>query len=196
MLAKRAELELDLFTVRASDRLGFEVDRHHRIGALLGVFHQLVDDLLGQRDRQNAVLEAVVVEDIGEAGCDDAANAEIEQRPGGVLSARPAAEILRADQDLGVAVWGLVEDEIRVFAAVRTKPDLLEQPFRQAGALDRLQIDRRKDLVGVEIVDRQRRRDPGQGGEFVHLKFHLLVTAALVRPSPERGIALGRARLG
>ena len=120
VLAKRVDLELDLFTVRASDHLGFEVDRHHRIGALLGVLHQLVDDLLGQRDRQDAVLEAVVVEDVGEARCDDAADAEIEQRPGRVLAARPAAEILGADQDLGVAVWRLVQDEIRVLVAVRT----------------------------------------------------------------------------
>ena len=104
MLAKRAELELHLFPVWAGDRLGFEVDRHHRVGAFLGVFHQFVDDLLGQRDRQNAVLETVVIKNVGEARRDDAANAKIEQGPGRMLAARPAAEILRADQDLGVAV--------------------------------------------------------------------------------------------
>ena len=160
---------MHLLAVGARDRLGFEVDRHHRVGAFLGVLHQLVADFLGQGDRQDAVLETVVVKDVGEARGDDATDAEIEQGPRRVLAARPAAEILGADQDLGIAVGRLVQDEIRVLRPVRAKADFLEQPLRQPGALDRLQIDRRKDLVGVEIVDRQRRSDAGQLGKFVHV---------------------------
>ena len=92
-----------------------------RIGAALGIVHQLVDLLARQHDRQDAVLEAVVVEDVGEAGRDDAADAEIQQRPGRVLARRAAAEILAGDEDLGLAVGRLVQHEIRVLAAVRRR---------------------------------------------------------------------------
>ena len=51
-------------------------------------------------DRQDAVLEAVVVEDVGERGRDHAADAEIEQRPGRMLARRAAAEIVAGDEDL------------------------------------------------------------------------------------------------
>ncbi len=77
--------------------------------------------------RQDAVLEAVVVEDVGEAGRDHAADAEVEQRPGGMLAARPAAEIVAGDQDLRLAVGRLVEDEIRVFRTVLVVAHLREQ---------------------------------------------------------------------
>ena len=71
-----------------------------RVGAALGIVHQLVDVFLRQHDRQDAVLEAVVEEDVGEAGRDDAADAEVLQRPGRVLARRAAAEIVAGDQDL------------------------------------------------------------------------------------------------
>src|SRR5882672_1483431 len=46
MLAERVQLEMHLLAVRPRDRLGLQVDRHYRVGAFPGVFHQLVDDLL------------------------------------------------------------------------------------------------------------------------------------------------------
>src|SRR6266436_3950794 len=73
---------------------------------------------LGDAARQDAVLEAVVVEDVAERGRDHAADAEIHERPRRVLAARAAAEIVARDQDLGVAIGRLVEDEVRVLAAV------------------------------------------------------------------------------
>src|SRR5205085_11106068 len=83
-------------------------------------------------------------------------------------TARPAAEIVGTDEDLGIAVRRLVQHKIRVLRSVLTKPDFLEQPVRQAGPLDRLQIDRRKDLVGIEIDDRQWRRNASHLSEFFH----------------------------
>src|SRR5215471_10467063 len=168
MLAESINLEMHLVAVRPRDRLSREVDRHHGIGALAGILHQLIDDLFGQGNRQDAVLEAIIIEDVGKARRDDAADAEIEKRPGRVLAARPAAKIVRSDQDLGVAIRRLVEHEIRVLRPIRAKADLLEQPFRKAGPFDCLQIYRRKDLVGIEIDDRQRSRDAAQLREFFH----------------------------
>ena len=137
MLAERVYLDTHDFAVGARDRLLFEVDRQHRVGALLGVFHQLVDDVLRQGDRQQAVLEAVGVEDVGKTRRDDAGHAEIHQRPGCVLAARPAAEIVAGDADplrggrAGPAQSGSL-------SGCFTSVDLLKRATGEAGALDRL----------------------------------------------------------
>ena len=86
-----------------------------------------------------------------------------------MLAARAAAEIVAGDQHLGVAIGRLVEDEVRIFAAVVLVALLREQALAEAGALDGLQILLRDDHVGVDIDDLQRRRDAFQRGELVHL---------------------------
>ena len=53
--------------VRAQHDLLFQIHRKAGVGAELGVLHQLLANLLGQHDGQDAVLEAVVEEDVGEA---------------------------------------------------------------------------------------------------------------------------------
>src|SRR6185312_6538578 len=116
----------------------------------------------------DAVLEAVVVEDVGEARRDDAADAEIHQRPGRVLARATAAEILAGDQDLGIAIGRLVEDEVGILRAVRPVAQLVEQHLAEAGALDRLQMLLRNDLVSVDVDHRHRRGDAVQRGELVH----------------------------
>jgi hypothetical protein len=106
-LEKRIDVESDHATIRASDLLVGKIDGDGGVRPARGIVKQLVDLALRQGDRQNAVLEAVVVEDVGEAWCDDAADAEVEQRPGRVLARRAAAEILAGDQDRGLVVGRL-----------------------------------------------------------------------------------------
>src|SRR5690606_12865130 len=86
------DVELDHTAVGTADFLGFEVDGQRRVRAARGVVHELVEILRADRYRENAVLEAVIVEDVGEAGGDHAAYAEIEQRPGRVFARGSAAE--------------------------------------------------------------------------------------------------------
>ncbi len=119
-------------------------------------------------DRQHAVLEAVVVENIAERGRDHAADAEIHQRPGRVLARRAAAEIVAGDQDLGFAIGRLVEHEVGVLAAVVLVAHLGEQALAQPGALDRLQVLLGDDHVGVDIDHLQGGGDAFQRGEFFH----------------------------
>ena len=71
-LAECVDLEMNLAAILADDGLGFNVDGEAGIGAEPGIFYQLLADFLRKDDRQNAVLEAVTVKNIGEAGCDDA----------------------------------------------------------------------------------------------------------------------------
>src|SRR4051794_18362841 len=66
MLAERVDLEFHRAAVRPADLLGCEIDAQRGIGAALGVVEQLVEIVLADADRQDAVLEAVVVENIAE----------------------------------------------------------------------------------------------------------------------------------
>ncbi len=102
MLAEGVDLELDDAAVGAADFLRREIDRQRRVGAAPRVVHQFLQIVRRNLDRQNAVLEAIVVENVGEVGRDHAADAEIEQRPGRVLARGAAAEIVAGDEDLGV----------------------------------------------------------------------------------------------
>src|SRR4051812_24283780 len=85
-LLEVVDVEMNGAAVRPADRLVLEVDRYGGVGAALGVIHQQREDLLGDADRQDAVLEAVVVENVGEGRRDDAADAEIEQGPWRMLA--------------------------------------------------------------------------------------------------------------
>src|SRR5882757_3270870 len=167
VLAEGVDLEMHRAAVGTLDLLLLEVDLDDGIGAAARIVHQLGDDLLRHPDRQDAVLEAVVVEDVGEILGDDATDAEIEQRPGSVLAARAAAEIGAGDDDLGVLVGRLVEDEI-LLLAVRRPAHFVEQAFLQAGALDGLQEVLGDDHVGVDIDHRQGGGDAAQRREFFH----------------------------
>ena len=71
----------------------------------------------GQHDRQQAVLEAVVEEDVGEARRDDRAESRTAERPGRVLARGAAAEVLAREQDRGAPVARLVQHEVRVGGA-------------------------------------------------------------------------------
>src|SRR5512132_2310192 len=75
-----------------ADALRGEVDRH--------VAGQLAARGVGELDGEQAVLERVLSEDVGERARDDRAEAEVGQRPGGVLARRAAAEIRAGDEDL------------------------------------------------------------------------------------------------
>src|SRR5579871_5159420 len=95
--------------VRQRDRPGREIDRQWAAGGGRG--HDPVDPRLLERNRQQPVLEAVGVKNLAEARGDDAADAEIEERPDGVLAAGSGAEVASGDQDRRVIEGRRVEDE-------------------------------------------------------------------------------------
>ena len=82
VLAEGIDIEADRAAVGTADLLIRQVDGDGGVGAALGVVLQLLQVVGADDDRQNAVLEAVVVENVGEGRRDDAADAEVEQRPG------------------------------------------------------------------------------------------------------------------
>ena len=85
-----------------------------------------------------------------------------------MLAARAATEIVSGDQNLGVAIGRLVEDEIGVLAAVVLVALFREQALAKPGTLDGLQVLLGNHHVGIDIDDLQRRCDAFQRGEFFH----------------------------
>lgn len=170
MLPERLDLERrQLFPVRRPDDLVGQIDFDLAAGRRLGRDGGQCGPV-GDAQRQHAVLERVVEEDVAEAGRDDALDAEIEQRPGSVLAAGAAAEVgTRADEDLGVAVGGLVEDEGGVFlVGAGFVAPRVEECGAQAGALDGFEELLGDDGVGVDVGDVHGGGEAAQGLEFGH----------------------------
>src|ERR1700722_11053182 len=70
-------------------------------------------DLRVENDRQNAVLEAVAIKDVGKTGGYHRAYAVIEERPDRMLATRAATEIVAREQNFRTCVAGVVQREIR-----------------------------------------------------------------------------------
>ena len=118
-------------------------------------------------DGQHAVLEGVVEEDVGEGRGDDALDAEVVERPGGVLARGAAAEVgARADDDLGGAVRVAVKHERGVLGAIGVVAHLVEEGRSQAGALDGLEELLGDDGVRVDVLLLHGRGDALEGKEL------------------------------
>ncbi|KFY08985.1 hypothetical protein V492_05728 [Pseudogymnoascus sp. VKM F-4246] len=167
VLAELLNIEAtDLLTSRVLDLLSREIDfdfaaraRLLRDGSEVG--------LVGDGDGEHAVLEGVVEEDISKGGRDNGLDAEIEERPGGVLARGSAPKVLaRHDEDLGVAVGRAVEHEVGVLDAGGEVAPGVEERAAEAGALDGLEELFGDDGVGVDVCELHGGGDAAVGGEF------------------------------
>ena len=86
LLAERINLEVNDPAIRTPDLLFFKIDGDGGIGPARGIIEQLVDLLLGQADGQNAVLETIIVENIGKTRSNYAAYAKILYCPWGMFA--------------------------------------------------------------------------------------------------------------
>ncbi len=93
MLAEGIDLKLQHLAIRTSHGLRLKVDTELITRLGLDLCKQLINLCVAQNDRQQAILEAVIEEDVGIARRDDAAKAVFFQRPGRVLTAGAAAEV-------------------------------------------------------------------------------------------------------
>src|SRR5262249_51221693 len=64
-LAERVHFEFHDAAIGTTDLLVFQVHGDGGIGAAIGIIHQLVEVVRRDLDRQDAVLEAIVIEDVG-----------------------------------------------------------------------------------------------------------------------------------
>ena len=86
VLAMLVDLERHHAAVGPADFLLGKIDAQRRISAALGIVEQLVEILARDLDGKNAVLEAVVVENVAERRRNHRADAEIEQCPRRMLT--------------------------------------------------------------------------------------------------------------
>ena len=114
--------------------------------------------------RQDAGLGAVGEEDLAEARRDDAADAEIRQRPHRLLAARSGPEARPGDEDAGAVVGRPVQHEVRHRTAILAPPPVVEQVFPQPVLVQQQQEARREDDVRIDIGVGEWRGDAGQGG--------------------------------
>ncbi|CUX25040.1 hypothetical protein AGR7B_Cc270255 [Agrobacterium deltaense RV3] len=171
MALEFVDLEGDRAAIGAADFLTFQIDGENGVRSARRIVQQLFEVLGTDDDRQDAILETVIVEDVGEAGGDHAADAKIEKRPWRMFARGAATEIVTGYENLGVLVGGLVQYEIRIGRTILKITRLGEEALAKAGALDGLQIVFRNDHVGVDIDHRHGRGNARQLGEFFHLSL-------------------------
>src|SRR5258708_24713116 len=95
--------------VRKGDDLLFEVNRDLEARRGLDARQNLGDDIGRKPDGEEAVLQAVVAEDIAESRGDRGAKAIIVQRPHRVLARGAATEIFVSDKNARIAPGLLIE---------------------------------------------------------------------------------------
>jgi hypothetical protein len=130
-----------------------------------------------QFQRQQPILERIVVEDVAEAGGNDAADASLHQRPDGGLPRAAAAEVGAGEDDAGLGVARLIQDEILARLAVRGETKIGEHLVAQS-KLRRLVRgvaghQRRGDQVGVDVGHQHGGGDAGNYSEFLHCRESL-----------------------
>src|ERR1035437_5692587 len=114
---ERLDLKRQFIAVRFNDHLSLQVDRQGVAGESRRLVKQLAHLALSQHDRQQAILEAVVEEDIGVAGGDNGTKAELIKRPGRMFTRGTTAKILTRQQDRGTLITRLIEDKVRIWLA-------------------------------------------------------------------------------
>src|ERR1700720_1622630 len=158
----------DIRTAGTADPLRHQIDCKRRFAVDRD---DAGDELIAERgaeyDRQQTVLQAILAINIGKAFGDDDANAIGQHAPDCGFARRAGAEIFAGDQNARRAKLWLVEDKIRIVAAVFAPARAMEQH----GAIIFFQAARmqdRRDLIGVDVVLDQWRGNAGVAGERLH----------------------------
>src|SRR6266508_844339 len=162
------DVERNFGAVRAGDALRLQIDRERR-----GTVHRQ-DSLLEslrvlrpQHDREQSVLQAVLAIDVGKAPRHDDADVVRQHSPHRRLARRAGAEIVAGHQNPRLPELRLVEDEVRILAAV-VAPARAHEQQRLVVRLEGAHRLHRRDLVGVDVVLDERDGDSGMGGERLH----------------------------
>ena len=72
--------------------------------------------------------EAIVVENVGEAGGENTSESLVEQRPGGMFARGSAAEVVPRQEDRGLLIARLVQEKFRILGSVFSSPPIANNP--------------------------------------------------------------------
>ena len=106
MLAEGLHFKRINRAVRGGDGLLFKINAQVETSRAGFGLEQRIDNGGVQANRQQAVLEAVIEEDVGIAGGDDDAESVVFQCPRRMFARRAAAEVFARQQDLRTLVAG------------------------------------------------------------------------------------------
>lgn len=170
VLAERVHLEREAQAVFVGDELILKV--HGEFVTRMGgrALEEVFDDLFAEPDREHAIFERIVEENVGKTRRDEDFEPVIRQPPRSVFAAGTRAEITAREQDRSSAVLRFVQLEVRIFGAVFQKAPVEEYELPEAGALDPFEELLRHDLVCIDVGTVHRDHESGMGGEFFHLE--------------------------
>ncbi|MMZ64389.1 hypothetical protein D1872_267190 [compost metagenome] len=134
-----------------------------------GALEQVLDLLFRQLDRQNAVFETVIVENVRKRWCNDAAESIIHDRPWCMLTRRSAAEVGARNEDGCPFITGFVQFKRRIVVSLFVKAPFVEQKLSKSGALDPFQKLFRNDCVRIHVYAVNRCHDALQCFECFHI---------------------------
>src|SRR5512133_65595 len=144
------DLEGRLRAVGERDGLLAEVDRH-----LLARRGEQLRHRRGlEHDREEAVLEGVVPEDVGDARRDHGLEAVVDERPRRVLAGGAAAEVVARHEHRAALGRLRVEDEVRPRLPGGVVAPVGEEPLPEPLLVGHLQEAAGDDLVGVDVLAR------------------------------------------
>lgn len=149
----------------------FEIDGDFIARVFGGALKKIVRYGVADSDGQNAVLEAIVVEDIGETWGDDHAETVILQRPWSVLATRSATEVPPRQQHTRVAILGQIENKFRIIRPVVQVAPIEKKEFFIARSLNSFEELLRDNLIGIDVRPIHGQDKAGVGGEGSHIDF-------------------------
>src|SRR4029078_11080092 len=114
VFSEGVDLEATMSIVRGGHRLVPEVYRQLIRGRRKDVVHHC-QDLVGlQHNRQHAVLEAVVVEDVDKPRRNDTAESLVEERTGRMFTRRSASKVIPCQKNRRALEARLIQKERRI----------------------------------------------------------------------------------
>src|SRR5262245_442543 len=136
-----------------------DVDDHLVGWIVLDGRHQARHVRFARGDAGHAERDAIAEEDVGERLADQPLYAPAQQRLRGVFARRPAAEVLVHDRD----AWPLglearVVEDVSLRVALGVEALVIERRVAEAVEGHGLQVARRDDAVGIDVVATQRDR--------------------------------------
>src|SRR6476659_9588445 len=110
---------------------------------------EIVDLCFAEHDGQHAVLEAVVVEDVGKAGRDNHSKAPILKCPWRMFATGAAAKVDASQKDARSLCLGSVQFEIFNERAIFAAGPVPEQKLTKACSFDSFEELFGNDLIGI-----------------------------------------------
>src|ERR1700722_10860022 len=141
-------------------------------------------------NREQRILEGVLAENIREGSAQHRAESELREPPRSVFPRAAAAEVIARQQDLRPLYAGLVEDEIGLRIALRVIAPIVKQVLIEVQFRRSLQETRGNNLIGIDIVDRERNYAAFEVSEGLHrMVLTSVITPVMALAAAVSGLA-------